>query len=275
MGALHRGHLALVTEARRHADLVVVSIFVNPTQFGPNEDFAKYPRDLGGDVAKLGGAGVVFAPDVGAVYPAGDQTRIRVGAIAESLCGPHRPGHFEGVATVVSKLFGIVGPAVAVFGRKDYQQLAVIRRVVTDLFMPMEIVGFPIVREDDGLALSSRNAYLTADDRQRARGLSRGLAKAAHAFDSGERRAGALRSLAAGEVDAVATSVDYVTLADADTLVPLADADRVSGRAVLAIACHVGQTRLIDNFVLGEDPSASLGAVLAPHAGPRRDDLAP
>lgn len=262
MGALHEGHLALVTEARKRADRVVVSIFVNPTQFGPNEDFAKYPRDLSRDVAKLSEAGVVFAPAVDAVYPAGDQTRVRVGAIADSLCGPHRPGHFEGVATVVSKLFGIVGPAVAVFGRKDYQQLAVIRRVVTDLFLPIEIVGFPIVREADGLALSSRNAYLSAEERRRALGLSRGLARAAHAFGAGDDRVGALRSLAEAEVRAVATSIDYVTLADADSLTPLADDDRVTGRAVLAIACRVGQTRLIDNFVLGEDPPASLGAAI-------------
>ncbi|MDB4944972.1 MAG: Pantoate--beta-alanine ligase, partial [Labilithrix sp.] len=190
MGALHDGHLALVREARQHADFVMCSIFVNPTQFGPGEDFGRYPRDLAGDVAKLIGASVVLAPEPSAMYPEGDETRVRVGAIAEHLCGPHRPGHFEGVATVCSKLFAIAGPCTAVFGKKDYQQLAVLRRVARDLFFPVNIVGHPIVREADGLAMSSRNAYLSADERARALGLSRGLDAAARAFAAGERSAG-------------------------------------------------------------------------------------
>ncbi len=253
MGALHEGHLALVKEAGRHADFVVVSIFVNPTQFGPSEDFARYPRDLARDVANLDGASLVFAPEVSAMYPPGDETRVHVGPLAEHLCGPHRPGHFEGVATVVTKLFAIVGPSGAVFGKKDYQQLAILRRVARDLFLPVNVVGFPIVREPDGLALSSRNAYLSLDERGRALALSRGLASAARAFGAGERRAGVLRDLALAEVQRVATTIDYVTIADADALVPFADGADVGSRAVLAMACRIGATRLIDNVVLGED----------------------
>jgi pantoate--beta-alanine ligase len=257
MGALHDGHLALVEEARRHAGFVMVSIFVNPTQFGPNEDFSRYPRDLASDVAKLDGASIVFAPDVAAMYPAGDETRVHVGPLAAHLCGPHRPGHFEGVATVVTKLFAIAGACTAVFGKKDYQQLAILRRVATDLFLPVDVIGFPIVREPDGLALSSRNAYLSSDERAKALALSRGLGAAARAFADGERRAGALRELALAPVTSVATSIDYVTVADADALVPFADGAEVGARAVLAIACRIGTTRLIDNVVLGEDPLGS------------------
>jgi pantoate--beta-alanine ligase len=255
MGALHEGHLALVREAQRHAEFVVCSIFVNPTQFGPSEDFARYPRDLEGDVQKLLGASLVFAPDVGAMYPDGDQTRVHVGALTAHLCGPHRPGHFEGVATVVTKLFALTGPCTAVFGKKDYQQLAVLRRVARDLFLPVEVVGIPIVREPDGLAMSSRNAYLSAEERGRALALSRGLSAAARAFEVGERSAGALRRLVHAEVAGAATSIDYVTLADADALVPLDDGALVPARAVIAIACRIGHTRLIDNLVLGEDPA--------------------
>ncbi len=258
MGALHEGHLALAREARKYADFVVVSIFVNPTQFGPNEDFAKYPRDLDGDVAKLGAVGVdlVFAPDPSTMYPPGDETRVKVGPLAAHLCGPHRPGHFEGVTTVVAKLFAIAGKSTAVFGKKDYQQLAILRRIATDLFFPVTVVGHPIVREADGLAMSSRNAYLSADERARALALSRGLSLAARAHANGERSAGALRGLAEAEVKRVATSIDYVTLADADAIVPIDDGARLGAgtRAVLAIACRIGTTRLIDNVVLGEDP---------------------
>jgi pantoate--beta-alanine ligase len=254
MGALHEGHLALVREARRQCDFVVVSIFVNPTQFGPNEDLARYPRDLEGDVEKLHDASLVFAPDVAAMYPPGDETRVRVGPLAAHLCGPHRPGHFEGVATVVTKLFAIVGPCRAVFGKKDFQQLAIIRRVVTDLFLPVEIVGAPIVRESDGLAMSSRNAYLAPEERVRALALSRGLSEAARAFAAGERSAGRLRGLAHREVERAATSIDYVTIADVDTLTPIDEGAEVGKHALLAVACRIGQTRLIDNLVLGEDP---------------------
>ena len=255
MGALHEGHLALVREALRHADFVMCTIFVNPTQFGPTEDFAKYPRDLEGDVRKLAGASVVFAPEATAMYPQGEETRVNVGHLAQSLCGPHRPGHFEGVATVVTKLFAIAGACTAVFGKKDYQQLAILRRVARDLFLPVNVVGYPIVREADGLAMSSRNAYLRAEERTRALSLSRGLGAAARAFAGGERDADVLRRLVVAQVKPAATSIDYVTVADADTLVPFAPGADVGERAVTAIACRIGTTRLIDNLVLGEDPS--------------------
>lgn len=254
MGALHDGHLALVREARKSADFVVCSIFVNPTQFGPNEDFSRYPRDLEGDMRKLAEADLVFAPEAGAMYPPGDETRVRVGALAAHLCGPHRPGHFEGVATVVTKLFAIAGPCTAVFGKKDYQQLAILRRVATDLFLPVTVVGHPIVREPDGLAMSSRNAYLSAEERARALALSRGLSAAARSFAAGERRAGALRATVLAEVHPAATSIDYVAVADADAVVPYDDAEDVGDRALVAVACRIGTTRLIDNVVLGEDP---------------------
>jgi pantoate--beta-alanine ligase len=257
MGALHEGHLALVREAKRRVPFVAVSIFVNPMQFGPNEDFGRYPRDLVSDVAKLAsvGADAVFAPDPLAMYPEGEQTRVRAGALAEPLCGRFRPGHFEGVATVVAKLFALAGPSVAVFGKKDYQQLAILRRVATDLFFPVEIVGHPIVREADGLALSSRNAYLSAAERERALALSRGLAFAWRAFHAGERSAGALRTLVHAEVEKAADSIDYVEVTDADSLAPYAGAALVGARALIAIACRIGATRLIDNVVVGEDPA--------------------
>ncbi len=253
MGALHEGHLALAREARRRATFVVCSIFVNPTQFGPNEDLARYPRDLAGDVAKLDGVDVVFAPEPDAMYVRGERTRVRVDELTAHLCGPHRPGHFEGVTTIVAKLFALVGPSVAVFGKKDYQQLAVIRRMARDLFFPVEVVGHPIVREPDGLAMSSRNAYLSPAERARALGLSRGLAAAARAFSGGERRAGELRRLALADVEPVATSIDYVAVADPDAIAPLPDEATVSERVLVAVACRVGATRLIDNVVLGED----------------------
>jgi pantoate--beta-alanine ligase len=254
MGALHEGHLSLVREARKRARLVVVSIFVNPTQFGPGEDFTRYPRDLGGDTQKLAGAGadLVFAPDAATMYPPGDDTRVRPGAVAAPLEGEKRPGHFEGVATVVTKLFAIAGPCVAVFGRKDYQQMLVVRRLVRDLHLPVEIAAHPIVRETDGLAMSSRNAYLSAEERARALSISRGLSAAALAFASGERGRDALESIARAPIAAAATSIEYVAARDADTLAPLGE--RVPDRAVLLVACRVGTTRLIDNLVLGEDP---------------------
>jgi pantoate--beta-alanine ligase len=253
MGALHAGHLALAREARRRAAFVAASIFVNPTQFGPGEDFTRYPRDLDGDVAKLATVGVdlVLAPAPDAMYPPGDDTRVRPGAVAAPLEGAHRPGHFEGVATVVTKLLNAVGPCVAVFGRKDYQQLLVVRRLVRDLLLPVEVVGHPIVREADGLALSSRNAYLSADERTRALSIVGGLDTACRLFASGERDARALERAARGRIEPAATSVDYVEARDADTLAPL---ESVAARAVLAVACRVGTTRLIDNVVLGEDP---------------------
>lgn len=255
MGALHAGHLALVTEAKRRAGFVVVSIFVNPTQFGPNEDLARYPRDLEGDVTKLAEADLIFAPDPSAMYLVGEQTRVRVDGLTASLCGPHRPGHFEGVTTVVAKLFAIVGPSVAIFGKKDFQQLAVLRRMTADLFFPVEVVGYPIVREVDGLAMSSRNAYLSTEERGAALVLSRALGAVVRAFGEGERAAGILRATARHLVESVTASIDYVDVVDVETLVPFADEARVPERTLVAIACRIGKTRLIDNVVLGEDPS--------------------
>jgi pantoate--beta-alanine ligase len=257
MGALHEGHLSLVRAARAHGEHVVVSIFVNPTQFGPNEDFSRYPRDLEGDAAKLAPVGLsaIFAPEPSAMYPKGEETRVHVGALAEPLCGKFRPGHFEGVTTVVAKLFAIVGPCSAIFGRKDYQQLAIIKRMTTDLFLPVKVIGEPIVREKDGLAMSSRNAYLSADERKRALCLSTALRAAAAAFSSGERTAGKIEALARAEVEKGADTIDYVSCVDAESLGKI---ETIGAKAVVAIACRVGKTRLIDNFVLGEDDATTL-----------------
>jgi pantoate--beta-alanine ligase len=255
MGALHAGHIALVHEARRRAAFVAVTIFVNPTQFGPSEDLARYPRTLDADRAKCAEAGAegVFAPDVAGIYPAGEETRVRVGPTAAALCGAHRPGHFEGVATVVAKLFVLAGPCVAVFGRKDYQQLKVIQRMTRDLMLPVEVVGIPTVREADGVALSSRNAYLSPEQRSGAREIPRGLADAAAAWAGGERDPVALATLVRRRVEPVATSIDYVEVADPETVRPLGPGERAGDRALCALAVRIGTARLIDNMVLGED----------------------
>jgi pantoate--beta-alanine ligase len=257
MGALHEGHIALVRRATARAGFVVVSIFVNPAQFGPNEDFARYPRSLERDVAMCAEAGaqLVFAPAVETMYPAAEQTRVRVGALAEPLCGATRPGHFEGVATVVAKFFALCGPCVAVFGRKDYQQLKVIERMARDLLMPVEVVGHRTIREADGLAMSSRNRYLSEEQRSQAAQIPRALSAAVRAFAQGERRAGELREIVRAPIGAVARSIDYVEVADPDSLRPLADGELTSERALVALAARVGQARLIDNVVLGEDPA--------------------
>ncbi len=262
MGALHRGHLALVTEAKRRAAHVAVTIFVNPTQFGPNEDFQKYPRPLEKDLelCREAGVDVAFTPSPSEMYPEGERTRIHVSGLTDALCGPFRPGHFDGVATIVAKLFAATGPSVAVFGRKDYQQLQVVRRLARDLLLPIEVVGFPTVREPDGLALSSRNAYLGPAERERALSIARGLARALALHAGGERSAGVLRRAAEEPVAAAATRVDYVSVADADELRPFGDGERVGERAVLAVAAFVGATRLIDNVVFGED-TIPLGSV--------------
>jgi pantoate--beta-alanine ligase len=255
MGALHQGHLALVAEAGRRAANVAVSIFVNPTQFGPNEDFQKYPRPLERDLAlcREAGARVVFTPPASEMYPKDERTRVRVSGLTDALCGPFRPGHFEGVATIVTKLFAATGPAVAVFGRKDYQQLQVLRRMTRDLLLPIELVGYPTVRDADGLALSSRNAYLAPDERARALSIPRGIARAMALHASGERSAGVLRRAALELIEPAATRIDYVTVADADELRPFTDDEGVGERAVLAVAAFVGTTRLIDNAVFSED----------------------
>ncbi|MGA2451012.1 MAG: pantoate--beta-alanine ligase [Polyangiaceae bacterium] len=253
MGALHSGHLALVSEARRRAEFVVVSIFVNPMQFGPSEDYARYPRDLDADVRKLEPTGVdiVFAPDRKSMIVPGDQTRVRVSGLTEVLEGIRRPGHFDGVATVVTKLFSIVGPCVAVFGRKDYQQLVVVRRLVEDLMLPVEVIGHATLREPDGLAMSSRNRWLSSTERQSALSISRGLDAAARRFAEGERDARELAGVTTRALDAAGVMVEYVETSDPDSLAPVRGA--TGSRVLLSVACRVGSTRLIDNVVLGED----------------------
>ena len=248
MGALHAGHVALLEEGRRRGDKLVLSIFVNPTQFGPNEDLARYPRDLPGDLAKAAGAGtdVAFVPEPLDIYPAGFQTTIEVRELARGLDGLFRPGHFAGVATVVAKLFNIVQPDVAIFGQKDFQQLAIVRRLVADLAMGIEIVGLPTVRESDGLAMSSRNAYLSQAERTRALSISRALFAVRDRAAAGERDAQLLVEGARAALDV--DRVDYLELCDAATLVPLVQIDRP---AVLLVAAFVGRTRLIDNIQIG------------------------
>ena len=252
MGALHEGHLALVRRAKQEGDATIVSIFVNPAQFGPNEDYLKYPRDLGRDTALLAREGVdlLFAPSVEEMYPDGFQTYTTVEGVAAPLEGQFRPGHFRGVATVVLKLFNIVKPHAAYFGQKDAQQCAVIRRMVRDLNLPLEIVVCPIVREPDGLALSSRNAYLKPDEHQAALALYRSLGRARELIEAGERRANELvRQMRALIEAAPGSGIDYVAVADADSFEPRPS---VSGRTVIALAVWIGSTRLIDNLIVEE-----------------------
>jgi pantoate--beta-alanine ligase len=250
MGYLHEGHLSLVREARRLASLVIVSVFVNPTQFGPNEDLDRYPRDMRGDLRKLRqeGVEVVFSPDTAEIYPERYQTYVDVTEVTRDYCGASRPGHFRGVATVVTKLFNIVQPDVAIFGEKDYQQLVVIRRLAKDLGMDVEVVGLPTVREEDGLAMSSRNAYLSPAQRQQATTIYRGLRKAKRLLDSGERDAAELAAIAVDllreEQDLV---IDYVAVCDPETLERIPEVEK---EAVLLVAVKVGDTRLIDNIRL-------------------------
>ncbi|MCA9627911.1 MAG: pantoate--beta-alanine ligase [Myxococcales bacterium] len=257
MGALHRGHLRLVERARELTDVVAVTIFVNPTQFGANEDLDRYPRDLSGDVAKCesAGASLVFAPDVAAMYPPGERTRVRVSGLTEALCGESRPTHFEGVTTIVTKLFAVAGPCTAVFGRKDYQQLKVIERMTRDLLLPVQVVGERTVREADGLALSSRNAYLSEEQRESALGIARGLSSAVRAHRRGERSVGVLVAMVEERLRGAGLEKDYVTLADAETIATLSTKESCPDRALLAVAARCGHTRLIDNVVLGEDPA--------------------
>ena len=247
MGALHAGHVALLAEGRRRAERLVLSVFVNPTQFGPNEDLSRYPRDLPGDLAKAAGAGtdVAFVPEVADMYPAGFQTTIEVRELSRGLDGAFRPGHFAGVATVVAKLFNIVQPDLAVFGQKDFQQLAVVRRLVTDLAMGIDIVGLPTVREPDGLAMSSRNAYLSPAERARALSLSRALFGARDRASAGERDAGVLVAAARAALDV--DRLDYLELCDSASLAPFVAGTSLNGPAVLLVAAFIGRTRLIDN----------------------------
>jgi pantoate--beta-alanine ligase len=247
MGALHAGHMALVAEARARATHVVASIFVNPTQFGADEDLATYPRREASDAAMLEaeGCAILWAPDAATIYPNGPEISVRAGALGDELDGAARPGHFDGVATVVARLFDQVKPDVALFGEKDYQQLQVIRHMVRDLDLPVEIVGVPTQRDADGLALSSRNAYLSDEDRLAARTLPRALGEAAQAIADGGGVAEAIEKARARLEAAGFESVDYVELRDAETLLPVAGLDRP---ARLLAAARIGRTRLIDNL---------------------------
>jgi len=254
MGALHEGHLTLVREARKRAAHVAVSIFVNPRQFGPNEDLDKYPRQLAADSALLEAEGVslLWAPTPDAMYPQGYATNISVTGVSEGLCGAARPGHFDGVATVVCKLFNQVRPDMALFGEKDWQQLAVIRRMARDLDLVAPrvdaIIGVPTVREKDGLAMSSRNAYLSVEDRARAVALPNGMRAAIAAVRGGSAISDALAELRAGLVNDGFSQVDYAEICDAETLAPLTElGDR---QARLLVAARIGGTRLIDNMAV-------------------------
>jgi pantoate--beta-alanine ligase len=250
MGYLHEGHLTLMREARKHGDEIVASIFVNPTQFGPGEDFERYPRDMEQDVLLAGEVGVtaIFAPPVREMYPERYQTFVEVTEVTRPLCGRSRPVHFRGVTTVVAKLFHIVKPHAAVFGEKDFQQLTVIRRMVRDLNMDVEIVGHPIVRESDGLAMSSRNVYLTAAQREAALSLSRALREAEQLAQGGERQGPVILGKVKERIDTDGElRIDYVQLCDPETL---EDVSEIRGPTLLALAVFVGSTRLIDNRVL-------------------------
>jgi len=261
MGALHEGHLSLIRRARAESDVVVMSLFVNPRQFGPGEDLDRYPGEETRDceLAAAAGVDILFAPDPGEVYPAGFATSVTVSGLGERLCGVRRGAeHFEAVATVVTKLLNMVGPDTAYFGQKDAQQAAVIARLVRDLDIPVRIAVCPIVREDDGLAMSSRNVYLGPHERARAVGLSRALAAAAGAVRNGEGDPVAVGALARRELAAFGIEPEYVELVSPETLEPAADLD---GRVLVAVAATVGATRLIDNVIL--DPRG------------RRDELQP
>jgi pantoate--beta-alanine ligase len=254
MGALHDGHLQLMRHARTLAPHVAVSIFVNPTQFGPSEDLAQYPRDLQSDSAACERAGVdlLFAPSPEAMYPAGDALRIEPGPIAAGLCGAYRPGHFAGVCTVLGKFWSLSGACTSVFGRKDYQQWKVLQRLARELFFDVEVVGHPIVREADGLAMSSRNRYLGLVERTAALGIVRALREAQSQFAAGERSGEALLQRCEATLGQTGLRLQYAELADPDDLSSLARG-ALGERALLAVAAFSGKTRLIDNCVLGED----------------------
>jgi pantoate--beta-alanine ligase len=264
MGSLHAGHLSLVHTARAQCDYVVVTIFVNPLQFGPAEDLDEYPRDLANDLRLCEESGVdcVFTPSVSEMYPRPPATTVHVAGLTEGLCGAARPAHFDGVTTVVTKLFGIVGACAAYFGRKDAQQLAVVRRMTEDLNLPVRIVGCPLVREPDGLALSSRNAYLTAEDRRAAPVLFRALSAAADAVVSGERDATKVAAIVEATVtDEPAVMLEYVEVRTAHDLRPLQALD---GEILVAVAAQLGGTRLIDNIgiaIHGTDVAIDLGSM--------------
>ena len=268
MGSFHAGHLSLMRAARAADDFVVVSLFVNPLQFAPHEDLAAYPRDLAGDAAAAEAVGVdvLFAPPLEEIYPPGKPvvTTVHVEELTSGLCGRTRPGHFDGVTTVVAKLFSIVGPCRAYFGRKDAQQLAVVTRMAADLDLPVEVVGCPLVREPDGLAMSSRNSYLTTDERAVATVLSRALREAVDEVRDGERDASTVRNLLDRRISTEpAARLDYAEVVDA---ADLSQVGRIEGRVLLAVAAFVGRARLIDNAVVTVSTSgveADLGVLVS------------
>lgn len=250
MGYLHDGHMSLARAARQHTDVVVISIFVNPAQFGPGEDIEKYPKDLkrDEDIAGLAGADVLFCPSVAEMYPEGYATYVNVDRLTETLCGKSRPEHFRGVATVVAKLFGIVRPDIAYFGQKDAQQAAVIKKMAEDLNIDLEIKVLPIVREKDGLAMSSRNVYLSKDERKEAVCLKEALDKAEQAIKSGERDPGIIISGMKELVTSKSSArIDYIEIVDLKNLRPIAP---LSGDVLIAMAVFIGNTRLIDNVIV-------------------------
>lgn len=252
MGYLHDGHLSLVDVARAEADTVAMSIFVNPLQFGPTEDLDRYPRNLARDraLARERGVDLLFVPDVPAMYPPGSEVRVVAGETASRWEGAARPGHFDGVLTVVAKLFHLVEPEVAVFGQKDIQQLTLIRRMVEDLDWPVRLVAAPIARDPDGLALSSRNVYLSAEERDEALGLHRSLAAAVESFGAGERRGEAIAGVVRRSLEAQRhIAVDYIAVVEPERLRPVSE---VRAGTIVAIAARVGRTRLIDNVILAE-----------------------
>jgi pantoate--beta-alanine ligase len=252
MGYFHDGHLSLMREGRKRGDCLIISIYVNPTQFGPGEDFEKYPRDFEKDKHLAHGVGVdvIFYPKNTEMYPSDFQTYVNVEKVTQNLCGASRHGHFKGVTTVCTKLFNLVKPHVAVFGRKDFQQFVAIKQMVQDLNMDIEIVGMPTAREEDGLAMSSRNVYLKEEERKSALSLSRSLKLAKDMYEGGERNAVVILHEVKKYIEGHAsTRIDYTKICDATTL---EDIDQIEGDAVLALAVRIGSTRLIDNYVFGE-----------------------
>lgn len=251
MGALHEGHLSLIRRAKKENDMAVVSIFVNPTQFGPKEDFKKYPRPLAKDMrlAKNAGAEVIFNPSAVEMYPVGYQTYVEVGKIAEGLCGASRPGHFRGVATIVAKLFNAVPSNKAYFGQKDYQQVQVIKQMVNDLNIPLQVVVCPIVREKDGLAMSSRNQYLNPEERKSATCLYEALKIAKAMIGRGVKDACKIKTEIRNIIESnLLARVDYIEIVDAENLEPV---KKIEGKITIALAVFIGKTRLIDNMVIG------------------------
>jgi len=263
MGFFHEGHRSLMRAARASHDLVVTTIFVNPLQFGENEDLAGYPRDLDADTAaaEAEGVDVLFVPSVPEMYPEPTVTTVHVAGLTEGLCGAARPTHFDGVTTVVAKLFSIVGPCTAYFGRKDFQQLAVVRRMTADLDLPVQVVGYPLVREPDGVAMSSRNAYLSAEERERATGIVASLRAAAAAVEGGERDPERVRAAVEAEVTGHGLELEYAEVRRAADLAPLSIID---GEVVVAVAAAVGKARLIDNVTMqiaGAEVATDLGVI--------------